>query len=81
MTAEFETNAARTIDVLRTWRDGGFDRTFLDAVSEQLEWLLQSLDEIFIPRAEEPLLREILQELRDSASLHLEQAVTLRAEL
>lgn len=81
VSVQFEENAARTLEVLRTWRDAGFDRNYLEVQVQQHQWILDTIEDNLIPAAGNPALRDLLDTQRDSVSSHLAEATRLRGTL
>jgi putative membrane protein len=67
----------QTISALNTYSGTNFDRTYMQAMVDAHQWLLNTMDSTLIPSAHSRALRDLLQTQRTTVAAHLDRARTI----
>lgn len=78
---DLQNGVRQTITALNTYSGSDFDRQYTQAMVNQHEWVLNTIDTVLLPAAQSPDVRTLLNNQRNSVVNHLEHARRVLAGL
>lgn len=81
LTKRLKDDAANDAASLKAASGSGFDKAYIDSQVADHEKVLQTIDTMLLPNAKDPGLKQLIEKVRPSVSMHLDHAKTLQASL
>ncbi len=81
VTKSLKDDAAKASASLKAASGTGFDKAYIDSQVADHEKVLQTIDTMLLPNAKDPGLKQLIEKVRPSVSMHLDHAKTLQASM
>lgn len=81
VTKSLKDDATKASASMKAMSGTGFDKAYIDAQVADHEKVLQTIDTMLLPNAKDPGLKQLIEKVRPSVSMHLDHAKTLQASL
>ncbi|MBC7514539.1 MAG: DUF4142 domain-containing protein [Herminiimonas sp.] len=81
VTISLKADAEKSSASLKAMSGSGFDKTYVDAQVADHEKVLRTIDTMLLPNAKDPGLKQLIEKVRPSVSMHLDHAKMLQASV